>query len=518
MHSFHDLTRRAFLAGSGAGILTTGLPAMHASASPGNAREKGKRNVLLIIADQMTPLLTGVYGHPVVRTPNLNRLAENGIRFDAAYTPCPLCAPARACLFTGKYTSNNRVYDNAASLHCDEPTLCHYLTQAGYDTALSGKTHFVGADQLHGFRKRFIPNIYPTDFAWTKHRDKKKPKSHARSYTGAAVKVGVENRNLTFDENAHHHALDYLKSRNADKESEPFFLCVSYNFPHEPFWPSREYWDLYEGAEIDIPHLPENLEATYSAMDKWLNTHHGVDRVGVQGRESLYRLRRAYYALVTYIDTKVGQLLDSLKQNGLADNTVVIFTSDHGDMLREKNMVQKRCFYEWSCRVPLLVSLPDGTAGGKRCDEPVSIVDLAPTILDLAGVGEDRRLPMDGTSLMGLIRGTEAQPRIVFSEMHSEGVYTTCFMVRRGTFKYNYFHGHGVQLFDLAQDPGEWNNLAGRAKYAEIEKQLKDLILKQFDPDWIEKDLRESLAKRLFLMDAMAGTGIDWKYEPKDIS
>ena len=159
------------------------------SADKNNGR---KPNVLLVVADQMTPLLTGLYGHPVVKTPHLNQLAEKGVLFDAAYSPCPLCAPARACLVTGTYCSENGVYDNAAALACDQPTLCHHLNLLGYDTVLSGKIHFVGADQLHGFHKRLLPNIYPADFAWVKSRDHKIPRSHARSYLGRAVQVVIE--------------------------------------------------------------------------------------------------------------------------------------------------------------------------------------------------------------------------------------------------------------------------------------------------------------------------------------
>ena len=501
----HDgINRRQFLAVSGASLLATRLGAEPRSDKP---------NILLIIADQLVPFLTGVYGHPVVRTPHLDRLAKRGVRFDAAYTPCPICAPARACLLTGKYSSENGVYDNAAPLPCDEPTICHYLNRAGYDTVLSGKAHFVGPDQLHGFRKRLIPSIYPTDFAWTKRRENKRPRSHARQYIGKAVRVGAKTRNLEFDENAHRRAMEYLGERGGSRD--PFFLCVSYNFPHEPFCPPKRYWDMYEDARIEIPQMPDDLDAKHSPMDKWLNRHHGVDRVDLQRPESLRRLRRAYYALITYIDDKVGQLLESLEENGLADDTVVIFTSDHGDMLCEKNMVQKRSFYEWSCRVPLIVAMPDGTGKGRRCGEPVSLIDLAPTILDLAGVEASERLPMDGASLLTLIRGEESGRRTVFAEMHSEGVYTTCFMVRRGRYKYNYLHGHGAQLFDLVEDPDEWNDLAGEPQHAAVEAELRGLILRRFDPDAIEKDLRAGLKRRLLLKDAMEQTGVDWEYRPE---
>lgn len=509
------INRRRFLKLSAA--LIPGLSLAQNSSAKHTKRTHSKRpNVLLVIADQMTPLLTGLYGHPVVKTPHLNALAEKGVRFDAAYSPCPLCAPARACLLTGRYSSEIGVYDNAAPLACDQPTLCHYLNLLDYDTVLSGKVHFVGPDQNHGFQKRLLSNIYPSDFSWTKSRDHKIPKSHARSYIGEAVHVGRSGKNLEFDEQAHRQALNYLNQKGKQKRTnpsyQPFFLCVSYNFPHEPFWPPKKYWDLYEGESIEIPKIPPDLEKKYSAMDRWLNRHHGVDKIDLQKPSSLRRLWRAYFALVTYVDDKVGELIARLRADHLIDDTIVIFTSDHGDMLCEKNMVQKRCFYEPSARVPLLVVSPNAASGGHVSKTPVSLLDIMPTVLDLVGFTESQRLRIDGTSLAPLLEGKEQLNRIVLSEMHSEGVYTTCFMVRKDKYKYIYIHGHDEQLFNLEKDPDEWNNLAGRADHASIREELKRCILSQFNPDRIEKQLRESLQRRQFLKKAMGITRQDWAF------
>lgn len=513
------MDRRRFMKLS-AGVVCGLSSARAVSAKRAEKTRSNRPNVLLIIADQMTPRLTGLYGHAVVKTPHLNALAEKGVRFDAAYSPCPLCTPARASLLTGKYSSEIGVYDNAAPLACDQPTLCHYLNLLGYDTVLSGKIHFVGPDQHHGFRKRLLPNIYPTDFSWTKSRDRKIPKSHARSYIGDSVHVGRSDRNAEFDERAQRQALDYLAQKGTEKRQnasyQPFFLCVSYNFPHEPFWPPKTYWDLYEGEPIEIPRLPPDFEKKHSAMDRWLNRHHGVDTVDLQDPSSLRKLRRAYYALVTYIDDKVGELVARLQQANLRDDTIVIFTSDHGDMLCEKNMVQKRCFYEQSARVPLLVVGPRAAIPAHICRTPVSLLDIMPTILDWAGYEESERLAVDGMSLTALLEGQEQLNRTVFSEMHSEGVYAPCFMVRRGAYKYIYIHGHDEQLFDLEKDPDEWNNMATRADCASIREELKRCILSRFDPDRIERQLRDSLQRRLFLMKAMAKTGQDWTFDPDE--
>ncbi|MCI0476864.1 MAG: choline-sulfatase, partial [Anaerolineales bacterium] len=434
-------------------------------------------NILFVMADQLTPFLTGAYGHPVVQTPNLDRLAREGVCFDAAYSPCPVCAPARAAMLTGRYISRIGAWDNAAAFACEEPTVAHYLTRAGYDTVLAGKMHFVGADQLHGFSRRFNTDVYPADFSWTQARgvDRQIARNHAAQYVGDAIKVGRWSQFLSYDEETHLRALEYLHAKGIEaqdtqgKSVQPFFLCVSYHHPHEPFLPPRELWDSYADAEIALPEFPENLDATYSTLDRWLNFYHGVANAkNLRDPESLRRVRRAYYALVTYIDRKLGELLASLDENGFRDNTIVIFTSDHGDMLCEKGMVQKRTFYEWSSRVPLVMRFPDGSYRGATRAEPVSLIDLFPTLLDLAAVLPESHLPLDGTSLIGLLDGRDKIARRVFSEYHAQGAHAPCFMLRRGKWKYVYIHGYDAQLFDLETDPGEWRNLAGKPEQSKI--------------------------------------------------
>ena len=482
-------------------------------------------NILLIMADQLMPFLMGAYGHPVVQTPNLNRLVERGVRFDAAYSPCPLCAPARASLMTGAYISHNKVWDNAAPLSSDYPTLAHYLTLAGYDTVTSGKMHYVGPDQLHGLRRRLTTDIYPSSFAWTPthHRTGEDRvidrRQHANGYRLPNVGVAHWTQFLAYDAEVQFRALEYLHARRVDRyegNEDPFFLCVSFHCPHDPFKVTQDLWDLYEGAEIEIPHYPTHMEETYSAMDRWLNAYHGTDRIDIRSPESLTALRRSYYGLVTWVDRKVGELVEALDRLELRDNTIVLFTSDHGDMLAEKNMVQKRSFYEFSCRVPLIVRFPDGWKAGTTCPQPVSLIDLAPTIMELAGGKE--WLPgnqglHDGRSLLPCIKGREMD-RVAFSESHTNGVYEPCFMARKGRFKYVYIRNEAGQLFDLEADPGEWDNLCGDPAYAATEAELRAQILETFDPDAVERELHESLQRRALLREANVANDLHWDYFP----
>jgi choline-sulfatase len=467
---------------------------------------RDRPNVLLVMADQLVPFMTGPYGDPVAKTPNLDRLAREGVCFDAAYTPYPLCSPARAAFMTGDYASRHGCYDNASPLPSDVPTLAHSLTLAGYDTALSGKMHFVGPDQLHGFARRLTTDVYPAAMDWVPTQDpdgRFVRGGHARSYVPPRVGVVAWTKFLSYDEETHFRALEYLREHRRLEPDDPFFLVVSYHHPHDPFQVTQELWDAYEGVDVPIPSVPDHI--AYSAMDRWANEAHETDQVDLRDPANLRALRRAYYALVTYVDAKLGELLSVVP-----DDTVVVFTSDHGDMLGERAMVQKRCFYEWSARIPLILRLAGGERAGTRVAAPVSLLDLAPTLLDLAGVATDDRLPVDGTSFAGEIE----EGRAVFSEYHVEKVRAACFMVRRGRWKLILVHGHGEQLYDLESDPSERVDRADDADVREILDDLRASILERFDPEAIERAGRESVLRRALIARAMARTDTRWDYSP----
>lgn len=474
-------------------------------------------NLLVIMADQLVPFLMGAYGHPVVKTPHLDRLVERGVRFDAAYTPYPLCAPARAAFMTGRYGSRLGCYDNAAVLHADEPTIAHYLANAGYEAVLSGKMHFIGPDQLHGFRRRLTTDVFPANIDWVPLVDEHgrfPAGGHAHLYVAPNVGVRRWTKFLSYDEETHFRALEYLRERGRTTPHEPFFLIASYHHPHDPFHVTQELWDLYEGAEIAIPSFPDDLETTYSAMDRWVNQAHETEQVALDDPDNLRLLRRAYYGLVTYIDRKVGELVAALEQTGQLQDTIIVFTADHGDMLAEKRMVQKRSFYEWSARIPLIVWFGDQRVAGRTIAQPVTLMDLVPTLLDWAGVPDDQRLPMDAVSLSDLIERGTSDDRPIFSEYHVEKVYAPCLMIRQGRYKYIYIHGHEPQLFDLVADPGEWANLAGRPETRAIAQALRDQLLARFDPEQIAVDGAASIRRRVLIKQALQRNDTHWDFFP----
>ena len=490
-------------------------------------------NILMIVCDQLMPHLTAAYGHPVVQTLNLDRLVESGARFDSAYSPCPICSPSRVGLMTGNYPSRMDCYDNTSFLRSDQPTFCHYLSAAGYETVLSGKMHFLGPDQLHGFEHRLTTDIFPSDLQWLPQRtpgaELPAPGHHQQNAIAIDyVTAGVRqwNMGLDHDEEVQARSLEYLRHMRSDyvdslqrplpeRDERPFFLCVSCHHPHEPFHVTQELWNLYEDAEIELPEYPDDMEPHTYAMDRMLNHFHGTYGADLDDRELQYDLRRAYYGLVTYIDRKVGELLAELDNCGLAEDTIVMFTSDHGDMLGERRMIQKRSFYEWSARVPLIFAAPDGTDAGRRVGEPVSLVDIMPTLLDLAGVDMQSVTLTDGRSLLPLLEGRPEPDRAIFSELHAEGVHTTCVMVRQGDFKYIHTTGHPAQLYDVANDPYEWTNLAGDPAHAGDERRMAALVADNFDLETIERDVMASLQRRQTIKAAKDATGLPhWDYQP----
>ena len=478
---------------------------------------KQKPNILFIMADQLTPFMLRAYGDKTCRTPNLDEIAARGVVFDNAYSPCPLCSPARAALMAGKMASRVDCYDNASVLSSAEPTMAHYLTLAGYETVLSGKMHLIGPDQQHGFEKRLNTDIYPANLSWIPfERDEKLlgGGEHAKLYTSDNMGLRDWSVGLQYDEETLFCAQNYLRARRLEKleygrdPRRPFFLCVSFHHPHEPFYVTREMWEEYRDEPVDIPDFPEDMPV--SAMDEWLNNqYHRTDKYPVTDPENLRKMRRCYYALVTYIDRKVGTLIDELKRCGEYDNTAIVFTSDHGDMLGERGMVQKRCFYEWAARVPLILALPSGERAGERDSRPATLLDLLPTFADIAGLER----PLEGAEGASLVRPAEPG-RVAFSEYHSEGVRTACFMVRDEKYKLVYIHGFDGQLFDLEKDPREMRNLWDNPDYAAIREAMIRRLLSQFDPQDIAAGIQADRAKRRVVRqaDELSGKKHDYCY------
>jgi choline-sulfatase len=473
-----------------------------------------KPNILMIMADQLSAPVLPFHGNTAVKAPHLQALADRSTVFDNAYCNFPLCAPARFSLLAGQFATRIGAFDNACEFEASTPTLPYYLGHQGYKTILAGKMHFVGPDQKHGFQERLTTDIYPADFGWAADWKEGEFSFYSPGHNLSTVDESGEcfrSLQLDYDEEVEAKSVQRLYDLARDDE-QPFFMCVSYTHPHPPFHILPEYLARYKREEINLPTVGDIPMSERDMLSRWIQYSHGLDKQSASD-EQILRARHAYYAMVSYIDDKVGKLLETLKRTGFDDNTIVVFTSDHGDMLGERGMWFKRVFFDWSAKVPLIVRQP-GTGAGRRIAEPVSHVDLLPTLLDFATDGKAPAWvePVDGRSLRPLVDGArEHDDARAFVEYTAEGVTGPCCMLRRGRYKYVYTHGYPDQLYDMAEDPNELKNIASTAP--ELNASLKAEVFARWDAEDIKRRVLASQARRQFikgLPDAMQPV---WDYQ-----
>jgi len=469
------------------------------------------------MADSLAPQLMGSYGSTAGATPNLDALAQNGVIFDRAYCNSPLCTPSRASMMTGRYVSEIGAYDNVSSFSSEVPTLNHAFKRAGYQTVLIGKMHFGGYDQYHGFDQRLAME---TDYS-TGYNPLRPPYDwtlpSAPNPGGGAWMAASYVNDKAWDNYTHHwdrdaaihkEAIRFFSEKNDN--DPPFFCCVSYHHPHNPFYAPKEIRERFRENNFTLPSVPSDMNDRYGIMDKWLNDFHSqpeyFDRI--MAADNLRWLYETYCGMVYDLDCHAGEIIKLLKAKGLDKNTIIVFTSDHGDMLGHRGMVQKRCFYEYSVRTPLIFSYPDHFPAGLRVKQTVSLLDLFPTFASLAGTSVPQELP--GISLLpeaaakSEIKRLQGIPdgRIVFAEYLGEGVHAPCFMAVAGNYKYIRVHGFEEMFFDLENDPEELENQIASHKYSGIIGELRSSVLKQFNPDAIAVQALENQRNRNYILEA----------------
>ena len=471
-------------------------------------------DILLVMADQLTPSALPFHGNPVTRTPAMSRLASSGVVFDAAYTASPLCSPARASLLTGLLPSRTGVYDNAAEFGSAIPTFAHYLRGAGYRTVLAGKMHFCGPDQLHGFEERLTTDIYPADFGWTPdwdHPDDRPTWYHDMS---SVIDAGpcVRSNQLDFDDEVAFAAERSLFGHVRSGDERPFCYVVSFTHPHDPFAISRKWWDLYRDEDIPLPRSgTAGPDGSLHPHELRLRTVCAMDGVRITDAQ-IRAARRAYYGAISYFDNHVSRLLDVLRETDRLDNTVVIITSDHGEMLGERGAWYKMSFYEGSARVPLIVWSPRLFPAG-RVPTAVSTMDLLPTLADLAEHGGDVG-PLDGRSLLPALSGRPERDDAI-AEYLAEGAIAPIVMIRRPRYKFIHSPADPDQLFDLAADPDEQVNLADEPASASLVDEFRGEMAARWDLPALDQAVRLSQQRRLAVREAL-GTGIQtpWDFTP----
>lgn len=318
--------------------------------------------------------------------------AARGVVFENAYCPYPLCAPSRFAMMSGRLPSRIGAFDNGAEFAASTPTFAHYLRAHGYYTCISGKMHFVGPDQFHGFEERLTTEIYPTDMSWTPEptfgdvaEDDERAYEFGVSTIDTVRDAGPVARSMQidYDEDVVHHAIRELYARARGDDDLPFLMTVSLTHPHDPYVTTREFWDLHAEAEIEDPRVPHVPVSARDPHSQSLYYHYGQDKCTLTDTD-YRRARRGYYGMISYVDSLFGRLMGALDDSGFSHNTVIVFASDHGDMIGERGMWFKKTLFEPAIRVPLIVARPKGLAW--RVSMPANLVDIFPTLCDLAGI------------------------------------------------------------------------------------------------------------------------------------
>jgi len=479
-----------------------------------------KPNILFIQVDQMMAASLRCYGNEFCHAPALDALADSGVVFESAYCNFPLCAPSRFSMASGQLCSSIGAYDNAAEFFAEIPTYAHHLRGYGYQTSLSGKMHFIGPDQYHGFEKRLTPDLYPADFSWVPNwgnegkRDTNDPRSVLISgICERSVQIDFDNKVTT-------EAIQHLYDIARSSDDRPFFMQVSYTHPHEPYLCQRKYWDLYADKVIPHPTVPALSREEHDAHSIRLLEDFGMMDVEFKD-EDIQRSRRAYYGSISYLDDMIGQIINTLQQTGVSDNTAIVFTSDHGEMLGERGMWFKKHFYEPSLRVPLIINAPWIQAG--REPTPASLVDLLPTfngfatgqtwtpkVEELAGIDLTQYLPGNDRAAI-----TPPQPdRPVYAEYLAEATNAPIFMIKRGQYKFIYSRNDPALLFDLHADPLERHNLASHQEQATRVKAFADEVNRKWDSDKIGDAIQLSQQRRQLIRAAVKqGSEVRWNHD-----
>ncbi len=426
-------------------------------------------NVLILMADEHVWDAFGAAGHPIVQTPNLDRLASRGARFTVAYATWPACVAARMSLLTGKYPTEIGVRGNNDNCDTIGSGYATFFSYHGYPTMVSGKMHFIGEDQFHGFDYRPIGDYnhsgwYVSDttgnrepFDWLQadmdvHNMEDRRPDSARPYDGPLEE--------SLSWNITQRGLPWL-----DRESS-WLAVFSYLQPHWPWQPPQSYWDQYEGKG-DLPRvryedIPEGLQSGISrrTTDDW----------NVLTDDEIRRTRAAYYGMITFVDDQIGRILDELENLGTLDNTIIVYTSDHGEMLGERGTWLKGNYFDPATRIPLLISYPSLIPEGTVVNTPVDLTDVFPTLADLAGFSTPS--DVSGESLVPLMRGDLSG----CNDWAASG-YGDVGMVRQGDLKLIIpSPGADPWLFDLAEDPDELKNLSRKPAYAEKLSELTHLL------------------------------------------
>jgi len=472
-------------------------------------------NILYLMADQLAAAFLPVYGQTAVKAPNIEALAEKASVFDSFYCASPLCAPSRFTMMAGAAVSRIGAYDNAAEFDSATPTFAHYLRAAGYRTALAGKMHFCGPDQLHGFEERLTTDIYPADFGWTPDWENPgvRPSWYHNMLSVTEAGTCVRSNQLDFDDEVTYAARRHIYDLARSGDGRPFCLTVSWTHPHDPYANLPELFDLYRDADIPMPAVTAE-DVPLDPHTQRLRHVSDMDNYTITAAD-IRRARRAYFASISYVDRQVGILLQALKESGLADDTVVLLTADHGDMLGERGLWYKMTWFENACRIPLIVSSP-GRFQARHVAQSASHLDLLPTLAEIAAEGGtfEPAAEIDGKSLLCTLSGGSGHDEAI-GEYCGEGAIAPLVMIRRDRWKFVHTPRDPDQLYDMKADPHEKVNLAADPGQAETVAAFRREVKQRWDLAKLRDRVIDSQRRRRLVYEALSkGRHQTWDYQP----
>jgi choline-sulfatase len=457
-------------------------------------------NIVLIMSDEHDPGVTGCYGDPIIETPHLDRLAREGITFDACYTTSPLCAPARLSFTAGKYISRCGAWANSSWLPSDDyPSIARTLQSAGYETYLCSKQHY-DRTRRYGFTD-ILPELranrrHKLGVAKRRHPDDRTSNLRDWQNRSADFHPGEDSKTMLHDRMVTARACEFLA--NWRKELPPFFLFIGHLAPHFPLIAPQELYDKYRGC-VPMPEIPEGLLESLPTNYRQLRYGFGLD--GAEP-EVVRRGRELYWALVAWYDGQVGAVVDAVERSAAAENTVVIYTSDHGENKGDHGLWWKCSMYEHAARIPLIVRWPERWKGGQRRGGACSLVDLVQTIIALAG--GNAPADWDGDSMLRWLDAGEAPWKDeALSEYYGHNIASGFVMYRRGPWKYVYHtpadgrHGAERELYNLEVGPKEFHNVAAVAEQSGRVDAMHEALVRElgYEPDEAEQRCRSDCAR-----------------------
>ncbi len=473
-------------------------------------------NFLILMADQLTARALPAYGNKIAKTPHMDALAAAGVVFESFYCNSPLCAPSRFSFLAGRQVSAIGAYDNAAELPAQVPTFAHYLRRAGYQTVLSGKMHFCGADQLHGFEERLTTDIYPADFGWTPDWSRFEHRPTWYHSMDSVTQAGpcTRTNQIDFDDEVVFAARQKLFDMARAKDRRPFCMVASMTHPHDPYAIPQELLGSLCRSRDRHAARAHGCRRTGSSFAGACATSAGSTFTPVNEAQ-VRAARRAYYGAVSYVDDQIGVLLASLADAGFADDTIVLLLADHGDMLGERGLWYKMSFFEPACRIPLIVHAP-GRFAARRVADSASLVDMLPTLCELAG-GDPQSFatPLDGNSLAPQLAGGAGRDEVI-GEYLAEGAIAPLVMIKRGRYKFVHSPADPDQLYDLEGRPGRAAQSCIRTlrKRSRVREFLAE-VARRWDMPSLHAAVLASQQRRHLVYDALRrGRYTPWDFQP----